>query len=259
MSPTITRRRTVLAGGLASLMLAGSLPAAAVNIPEGGAVTPDSVFVFHLRVVEGCDGLPMDELEVTIPESVLNPKPESVAGWDTTLEIPGEMDEEMAEDDVADEASDDEMSEEEGSDEAAAEDEDEPELTVIRWDNGLLEDGLLLDFGIRARFPDEQDAVLEFPVVKRCGEVEQEFAPTVKLTTRYGQGELTRMDEDISLLRADVDQLRADVDKIQRQIGEVNVTGLRDRVVVLEDEVVELDERVTAIEEEPVPEPLPAE
>ena len=253
MSPTVTRRRAILAGGLASLMVAGALPASAVNIPEGGAVTPDSVFMFHLRVTEGCDGLPMDSLEVTIPETVLNPKPESMADWDTTIEIPEEMDEEAVVDEEAEEAEESEEAEE------AADEEEEPQLTVIRWDGGELEDGHLLDFGIRARFPDEQDAILEFPVVKRCGEVEQEFAPTVNLTTRYGQGEISALADSVDQLRAEVDVLRADVDKIQGQIGGVNVTGLRDRVVVLEDEVVELDERVTAIEEEPAEEPAPAE
>lgn len=265
MPRTHVSRRTVLAGALASLMVAGALPASAVNIPEGGAVTPDSVFLFHLRVIEGCEGLPMTELEVTIPESVRNPTPEAMAGWDTRLEIPSEMDDETeaATDDEAEAAATEEEAaateEEAATEDEAAAAEAEPELTVIRWENGMLEDGLLLDFGIRARFPDEQDAVIEFPVVQRCGAVEQEFTPTIKLTTRYGQGEILRMDEDISALRADVDQLRSDVEKIQRQIGEVNVTGLRDRVVVLEDDVVELDERVTAIEEQPVPAPLPEE
>ena len=63
MSASVTRRRVVLVGGPASLMLAGSLPAGAVNIPEGGAVTPDCVFVFDLRVTEGCEGLPVDQLD----------------------------------------------------------------------------------------------------------------------------------------------------------------------------------------------------
>ena len=193
----------------------------------------------------------MTELQVTIPESVVNPKPESMAGWDTHLEIPGERDEESMEDVEPEEAAE--------VDEAASEAEAEPQLTVIRWDAGELEDGHLLDFGIRARFPDEQDAVIEFPVVQRCGEVEQAFAPTVKLTTRYGQGEIAALVDSVDVLRAAVDVLRADGAKIQRQIGEVNVTNLRNRVVVLEDEVVELDERVTAIEEEPAEEPAPAE
>jgi uncharacterized protein YcnI len=254
MPRTLAPRPAILAGTLASLMVAGALPASAVNIPEGGAVTPDSVFLFHFRVIEGCEGLPTDELEVTIPEGVTNPKPEAVAGWDVEIEDPAAMDEEM------DEVETEESEEAEASDDAAEDgDEDEFEPIVVRWAGGELEDGLLLDFGMRARFPDTQDEVLEFEVVQRCGEIEQEFTPTVKLTTRYGQGEISALADSVDVLRAEVDVLRADVDKIQSQVGEVNVTGLRNRVVVLEDEVVELDERVTAIEEQPVSTPLPEE
>ena len=61
MLTTPAPRRVILAGALASLMAASALPASAVNIPEGGAVTPDSTFLFHLRVTETCDGLPMDD------------------------------------------------------------------------------------------------------------------------------------------------------------------------------------------------------
>ena len=229
-------RRVILAGALASLMVAAALPVGAVNIPEGGAVTPDSVFLFHFRVTETCDGLPMDELEVTIPETVTNPKPEAMAGWDVEIEDPAAMDEEI--------------------DEEAEEAEFEP--IVVRWTGGEVEDGLLLDFGMRARFPDAQDEVLEFPVVQRCGDVEQEFTPTIKLSTRYGQGEISRMDDDITVLRADVDQLRADVDQLQQQVGDVNVEFLRGRVGDTEKAIVELDERVVALEEgEPAPEPEP--
>ena len=226
MPRTPTHRRALIAGALASLMVSAAVPAAAnVNIPEGGAVTPDSVFLFHLRVTSTCDGVPMDELQVTIPESVVNPIPESMADWDTNIDVPEEA---------------------EGP-------------TVVRWDNGELEDGHLLDFGIRARFPDEQDLVLEFPVVQSCGDVEQEFAPTIRLTTRYGQAEISALSGSVDQLRTDVDQLRADVDRIQLQIGEVNVTGLRNRVVDLEDSVVELDERVTTVEDVLTPVAEPAE
>ena len=226
MPRTPTPRRALIAGALASLMVSAAVPAAAnVNIPEGGAVTPDSVFLFHLRVTSTCDGVPMDELQVTIPEIVVNPIPESMADWDTHIDVPEEA---------------------EGP-------------TVVRWDNGELEDGHLLDFGIRARFPDEQDLVLEFPVVQSCGDVEQEFAPTIRLTTRYGQAEISALSGSVDQLRTDVDQLRADVDRIQLQIGEVNVTGLRNRVVDLEDSVVELDERVTTVEDVLAPVAEPAE
>lgn len=243
-------KRAVVAGALASLIVAGAVPASAVNIPEGGAVTPDSLFLFHLRVVEGCEGLPMDALEVTIPENVVNPTPVAVAGWETTIEPPeADEDEAAAEGEPA-----------EDPEAVAGADEDGPELTVIRWDGGSLDDGLLLDFGIRARFPDDPDAVIEFPVVKRCGDIEQEFAPTVRLTTRFGQGEISALVVSVDELRDEVDVLRADVDRIQGQIGEVNVTGLRNRVEVLEDTVVELDERVMAVEDaEEAPEQPPAE
>ena len=120
---------------------------------------------------------------------------------------------------------------------------------MIRWTDGELEDGHLLDFGIRARFPDEQDAVIEFPVIQRCADAEQEFTPTIRLATRFGQAEIAAMADSMDQLRADVDVLRADVDRIQRQIGEVNVTGLRNRVVVLEETVVDLDERLVVVED----------
>ncbi len=216
MSQIPTPRRAIIAGALASLMVGAALPVSAnVNIPEGGAVTPDSVFLFHLRVTSTCDGVPMDELEVSVPESVVNPLPESVADWGTNIDVPEEAD----------------------------------GPTIIRWDDGELEDGHLLDFGIRARFPDEQDAVLEFPVTQRCGELEQTFTPTIRLTTRFGQAEMAAMADSVDQLRADVDTLRADVDRIQGQIGEVNVTGLRNRVVVLEETVVDLDERLVVVED----------
>lgn len=249
MSMTYAPRRAVIAGALAGLMVTAALPVHAVNIPEGGAVTPGSLFLFHLRVTAGCEGLPMDELEVTLPENVLNPTPESMADWETHIEIPDEVADEAAEEGESEEAVD-----------ADAADKEESDLTVIRWDGGELEDGHLLDFGIRARFPDEEDAVLEFPVVQRCGEIEQEFVPTVKLTTRYGQGEISALADSVDQLRADVDTLRADVDEIQDQLGEVNVVRLRDRVEVLEEDSAELDDRVTAVEEVVYePEVAPAE
>ena len=220
MSRIPTPRRAILSVTLASLMVGAAVPAAAnVNIPEGGAVTPDSVFLFNFRVTSTCDGLPMDDLEVTIPESVVNPIPVSMPDWDTNIDVPEEAD----------------------------------GPTVLSWDNGELEEGHLLDFGVRARFPDEPDAVLEFPVVQRCGEVEQEFAPTIRLTTRFGQAEISALSDSVAQLRTEVDVLRSDVDRLQNQVGQVNVTNLRNRVVDLEENVVELDERVATVENAAAP------
>jgi uncharacterized protein YcnI len=236
-----------MAGALVSLMVAAALPVQAVNIPEGGAVTPDSTFLFHLRVTSTCDGLPMDELEVTIPDGVVNSIPEAVAGWDVTVEDPEAMDEEG---EVADEAAEE------------ADEEAEAAPVLIRWSGGLLEDGRLLDFGIRARFPDEEDEVLEFPVVQRCGDVEIEHAPTVKLTQRYGQADIAAISADVDQLRADLDVLRADVDQLQQQVGDVNLVNLRSRVGDTETAIEELDERVGALEDDqatPEPTAVPAE
>ena len=249
MTSTQAPRRVLIAGALASLMAAAAVPAHAVNIPEGNAVTPGSLTVFNLRVTATCDGLPMDELEVTLPEGVTNPRPEALAGWDVAVGTAGELDEEMLLADEADEA-----------DEEAAEDEDAVEPIVIRWSNGSLDDGLLLDFAVRARYPEEEDEVLEFPVVQRCGDVELEHLPTVKLTKRYGQSDFVEMRADIDSLEAQVEVLRADVDQLQQQVGEVNVVNLRTRVGDTERAIEDLDERVTALEEgEEVPEVAPTE
>jgi len=251
MTPTHAPRRAVIAGALASLMVAAALPVHAVSIPEGNAVTPGSLTVFHLRVTSTCDGLPMDELEVTLPEGVTNPRPEALAGWDVAVGTAEELDEGMT---LMDEADEGEASEGEASE---RDDADEPVL--VRWSDGLLEDGLLLDFGIRARFPEDEDAVLEFPVVQRCGEVELDHLPTVKLTRSYGQSDFEEMRVDIDALESEVEVLRADVDQLQTQVGEVNVVNLRTRVGDTEKAVEDLDERVTALEEEDPPVATPAE
>jgi uncharacterized protein YcnI len=233
-----TPRRTVTASLIAGLMVAAALPVHAVNIPEGGAVTPGSQTLFHLRVTSTCDGLPMDELEVVLPEGVTNAKPEAVSGWDVEIDMPDESDDE----------------------EAAEADDEETEPTVVRWSGGLLEDGYLLDFGIRARFPDEEDEVLEFPVIQRCGEVELESAPTIKLTQYYGQAQIADLSASVDQLVADVQVLRADVDQLQKQVGDVNVVNLRGRVDDNEKAIDKLDKRVEALEEgdpEPEPEPTP--
>jgi uncharacterized protein YcnI len=242
MLRTHVPRRAVLASALAGLMVAAALPVHAVNIPEGGAVTPGSTFLFHLRVTDTCDGLPMDELEVTLPETVVNPKPEAVPGWDVSIEDPAAMDDEMADA------------------EADADVDEDVGPVVVRWSGGTLEDGYLLDFGIRARFPEDEGEVLEFPVIQRCGEVELEHVPTIKLAKRYGQGDIAELSAEIDQLNADVGVIRADVDQLQKQVGDVNVNNLRSRVGDTEKAIGELDTRVTAIEEgEPVPEPAPEE
>jgi len=211
--------RSAVTAGLAGLIAA---PAAAVNIPEGGAVDAARVFVINFQVQEGCDGAPTDALEVTIPESIGNPRPESVSGWDATVEtLPAE-----------------------------GEDAD-GERTVVRWSGGSLPDGTFKEFGLRANFPDEPGATIAFPVVQTCGTVERAWtddegemaAPTVTLNGRLGP-------RDILELRDVVGQLRSEVDGMIEQLGDVNVSNLRSRVSDTESGLTDITERLDAIDEQ---------
>ncbi len=209
--------RAAVLAGLAGLVAA---PAAAVNIPEGGAVTPDSVFVINFQVQEGCDGAPTDALEVTIPDSVESPLPESVSGWDVTVE-------------------------------SMATGDDGGEQTVVRWSGGPLPDGTFKEFGLRAGFPDDPGAVIAFPVVQRCGDAElawiddsgQMAAPTVTLSERFGP-------RDIADLDASVAQLQEESKALTEQIGSVDVANLRSRVSDTEDALKEVTDRLDGIEEQ---------
>ena len=111
--------------------------AQAVTIPDGGTVEADHVGLIHFRIAEGCDGAATDGLEVTVPEELTQVVPEAVPGW----------------------AVESETVERDGS----------PEVSVVRWTGGPLPDGQLLEFGLRATFPDEPGLVLELPAVQHCG------------------------------------------------------------------------------------------
>lgn len=208
-------RGTVAAGALALV----AAPAAAVNIPEGGAVTPDSVFVIHFQVQEGCDGAATDALEVTIPAQVSNPLPEAVPGWDVAVDT------------LDDESSDG----------------DADALTIVRWTGGSLQDGAFAEFGLRARFPDEPGASIAFPVVQRCGLVERIWsgsdgdspAPTVTLTERFGPRDLVELNDSVAALSSQVEEMDA-------ELGTVDVPNLRSRVSdtenAIDDVMSQLDE-----------------
>ena len=225
----LTRRWRVFLQTTCLASAAGLLavPAAAVNIPEGGAVTPDSVFTIHFQVREGCDGAPMDTLEVAIPAAVQNPQPEAIDGWD--VEVLPDTDEN---DDIE---------------------------TIVRWSGGPLEPDLFKEFGLWARFPDDPGAVLTFPAIQRCGATEVVWAgtegdtpaPTVRLTDRVGQQDL----QDLATL---IGELDTRVEELSERMGDVNAPNLRSRVSDVEETLQQIGnrldgfvERLDALEEEP--------
>jgi len=228
------RPRLITAAALGAVMLmAFAAPAQGVRIPEGGVVPSGSTFVIHFQVNEGCVGSPTDSLEVTIPEAVGNPIPEAVPGWVVETET-------VATD---------------GQEDADA----EPRVSLVRWSGGPLEDGQLLEFGLRLRFPDDPGAILEFPVVQRCGpELEQAWTgaddeefpvPTVVLAERLSERDLIALNESLDALVAEVEALRT-------QVGDVDAANLRSRVTESEsatEEIVKrldrLAERISVLEE----------
>jgi uncharacterized protein YcnI len=219
------RPRLIIAAALGAIMpMTLAAPVQGVRIPEGGAVPPDSTFVIHFQLHEGCAGSPTDTLEVTIPESVENPIPEAVPGWvveTETATVDGQ----------------------DGVD-------SEPRISLVRWTGGPLEDAQFLEFGLRLRFPDEPGATLEFPVVQRCGVLEQAWTgadesfpvPTVVLAGRLSERDLIALD-------ASLDELTAEVDDLQAQMGDVDAANLRSRVTDSESFTDELMKRLDRLAE----------
>jgi uncharacterized protein YcnI len=148
-------RRLIGAASGATLMLAVALPASAhITIIDGSAV-PGGGFGTQItfRVPHGCDGAPTDTIEVQIPEGVTSVKPKWTAGWDITTEPRAAAAASVAPDASAAPAT--------------------PEVGVVRWSGASLPDSQYMDFQLRAVFPDAPGSVIYFPVVQRCGDVEE--------------------------------------------------------------------------------------
>jgi uncharacterized protein YcnI len=137
--------------------LAVALPAAAhITIPEGEVPSGGSS-VIHFRVPHGCEGAATDTVEVQLPDGVVSGQPEFIPGWTVETEtVESEPYERFGET----------LTERVG---------------VIRWSGGELPDLAYLDFGVRATFLADEGTVLAFPVVQRCGDLEEAWIePTVE-------------------------------------------------------------------------------
>ena len=141
------RSRSVILG--ASLLVAATATPALghAGIPDGSAVVSGSSAVIHVRIGHGCEGLPVDTVEVQLPDGIVSARPEYVPGWG--LEV------EMVESEPYDQWGTT-MTERVG---------------VIRWTDGDLPDFAYYDFGIKATFLAEPGTYW-VPVVQRCGEQE---------------------------------------------------------------------------------------
>ena len=217
---------TIPAALAAGMLAAIAAPVQAVNVPDGGAVPPGRVSVVHFRVLDGCEGQATEGLELSIPEGVTQVIPEAVPGWSVETET-------VDRDGV-------------------------PEVSVVRWTGGPLPDRQMLEFGLRAAFPDEPGAVVQIPAMQRCstltlewsGADEETPAPVVRIAERLGAQDLIALGDAVA-------ELSLMVEELGLRLGDVDAPNLRSRVSELESSLQDiastlgdLDERLDAIEGE---------
>ena len=140
------RGAAVLSASLLTLIAAA--PALGhVSVPEG-EVHAGSAAVVHFRIGHGCDGLPVDTVEIQLPDGIVGAQPAYIPGWTVETEmVESEPYERFGET----------LTERVG---------------VIRWSGGDLPDFAFYDFGVRATFLLEAGTVVGVPVVQRCGDAE---------------------------------------------------------------------------------------
>jgi uncharacterized protein YcnI len=231
--PSRLARASVLAAAAGLL----AVPAAAtVNIPEGGAVPADSVSVFHVRVLDGCEGEATDTVTVQIPEVVRNVVPASVPGWTVEVETVGQTDP------SAEPAAD-------ASPSTTGELDDDEQVSVVRWTGGPLPAGQFMDFGMRAYFPDEPGMTVAFPVTQGCGLTEIRWdgeagsenpAPIVAIGDHVGQRDLGELQDAVAVLSTDLATLT-------EQLEGVDPADLQQRTERVESRLPELVERLNRL------------
>ena len=146
--PILRARRGTVVLATALLSVAFAAPAMGhVTVPEG-TVPAGSTALVHFRIGHGCDGLPVDTVEIQLPDGIVAAQPEYIPGW--TLEV------EMVESEPY-----------ERFGETLTE-----RVGVIRWSGGDLPDVAFYDFGVHATFLLDAGTVVGVPVVQRCGEAE---------------------------------------------------------------------------------------
>jgi hypothetical protein len=186
---------------------------------------PGRVSVVHFRVFDGCGGQATEGLELTIPEGVTQVIPEAVPGWSVETET--------------------------------ADRDGVPEVSVVRWTGGPLPDRQMLEFGLRAAFPDEPGAVVQIPAVQRCtttmvewsGVDEETPAPVVRIAERLGAQDLIALGDAVA-------ELSLMVEEMGLRLGDVDAPNLRSRVSELESSLQDiastledLDARLDALED----------
>lgn len=125
----------------------GTLAAAAAIIPASGSAsahaginlygakaTAGGYGAFFVRIPHGCEKLPTDTVEVSIPAGFSAVRPQQVAGWNTET--------------IRDAAG---------------------VVTAVKWSGGSLPDSQFADFGVNVKYPSTAGKYA-IPVIQYCGD-----------------------------------------------------------------------------------------
>lgn len=156
MSRTRSLRTRATLSAAAALLVVAALPLAArahATLPDGDAVHAGSTAVVHVRIAHGCDGAPVDAVEIALPDGIVAARPEYVPGWGLEVDMVATEPYAMYGETFTE------------------------RVGVIRWTGGDLPDFAFFDFGFRATFLLEPGAYF-IPTVQRCGAAEVAWIET---------------------------------------------------------------------------------
>ena len=208
MKTSIRRTLTAAAAttGLMGLGLAGA--AAHVTIkPDTTAAGAHALLTVGFS--HGCDGSPTNKLTISLPEPLVDAKPEVVPGW-TVEKVTETLDEPLTLDNGSS------VTERIGQ--------------IVYTAETPVEDGYLQQFDISVQLPESEGETLAFPVLQSCEEGETYWAqipaegedphsleapaPTITLTgaEEHGHAEEASAETDISAESADLESASASND-----------------------------------------------
>jgi periplasmic copper chaperone A len=149
-------RRTLTAAAATTGLMGLGLAGAAAHV----TITPDttSAGAFALLKVSfshACDGSPTDKLTISLPEPLVDAKPEIVPGW-TVEKVTETLDEPLTLDNGSS------VTERVGQ--------------IVYTAETPVEDGYLQQFDISVQLPDAEGETIAFPVLQSCVEGETDWA-----------------------------------------------------------------------------------
>jgi uncharacterized protein YcnI len=183
-----------------------------VTIVDGSAIPSGGSAVIYFRLPHGCDGAPVDALEVQLPDGVVGAKPQAIAGWTITTEmVPADY-----------ELYGTTYTERVGT---------------IRWEGGPLADSEYLDFGVSATFQlepgeyaipavqycgDESVAWIEIPAEGQDHDELEAPAPTITVVEADAEGGHGHGDPGAEEPSAEVEALTAEIEALTAELEAAN-------------------------------------